>query len=216
MSPSRSSVSHTLRSALLLALVAGGAAIAAPVTYTIDPDHTYPSFEADHFGGLSTWRGKFNHTSGTITLDKAAGHGSVEVSVDMASADFGLDKLNEVAQGHDLFETAKYPRATYKGSLEGFHDGAPGRIVGELTLHGVTKPLQLEIDSFKCVPDPMVKRERCGADALATFNREDFGMASGKDYGFRMGVTLRIQVEALAGTAAGAGVDPKKAGDAQR
>ncbi|MFI4970144.1 MAG: YceI family protein [Lysobacterales bacterium] len=186
-----------LRLALPLALVAGSAT-AAPVSYTIDPDHTYPSFEADHFGGLSTWRGKFNHSSGTVTLDKAAGRGNVEVNVDMASADFGQDKLNEIAQGHDLFETAKYPRATYKGTLEGFHAGVPGRVAGELTLHGVTKPLELKIDSFKCMPDPMLKRERCGADALATFNRDDFGMASGKDYGFKMGVTLRIQVEAIA------------------
>ena len=184
----------------LAACLLTATASAAPATYAIDPDHTYPSFEADHFGGLSTWRGKFNKTTGTITLDKAAGKGSVDVSVDMASADFGQDKLNEGAQGTELFETVKYPQAIYKGKLGGFVKGAPTRVVGNLTLHGVTKPLMLKIDSFKCMPDPDprgAKRERCGADALATFKRDAFGMASGKDYGFKMDVTLRIQVEAI-------------------
>ena len=83
----------------LISFAVCNTATAAPATYAIDPDHTYPSFEADHFGGLSTWRGKFNKTTGTITLDKAAGKGSVDISVDMASADFGHDKLNKVAQG---------------------------------------------------------------------------------------------------------------------
>lgn len=186
---------------LALALLAmGGAASAAPVTYTIDPAHTYPSFEADHFGGLSTWRGKFNHTKGTVTLDKSAGTGSVAITVDMDSIDFGLDAMNDQAKKDTLFDVAKYPTATYKGKLAGFVDGKPTRVDGELTLHGVTRPLALQIRSFKCVPDPdpRFKRERCGADALATFKRDAFGMDSGKDYGFRMDVTLRIQVEAVA------------------
>ena len=184
----------------LIAFAVCSTAAAAPATYAIDPDHTYPSFEADHLGGLSVWRGKFNKTTGTVTIDKVAGKGSVDVRVDMASADFGQDKLNEGAQGTELFETAKYPQATYKGKLDGFVKGAPTRVVGNLTLHGVTRPLVLKINSFKCMPDPDprgAKRERCGADALATFKRDAFGMASGKDYGFRMEVTLRIQVEAI-------------------
>jgi polyisoprenoid-binding protein YceI len=174
-----------------------GIASAAPATYKIDPDHTYPSFEADHLGGLSVWRGKFNKTAGTVTMDKAAGKGSVDVTVDMASADFGLGKLNQQAMTPELFDTAKYPQASYRGKLEGFVHGAPSRVVGDLTVHGVTKPLTLKILSFKCMPHPMLKREVCGADALATFKRDAFGMATGKDYGFKMDVTLRIQVEAI-------------------
>jgi polyisoprenoid-binding protein YceI len=149
-------------------------------------------------GGLSVWRGKFNHSSGTVTLDKAAGTGTVKVVVDMKSADFGQDALNKIAQGKDLFESDKYPTATYTGKLAGFVKGAPTEVVGNLTLHGITHPLTLKIDSFKCMPHPMLKREVCGADALATFKRDAFGMAAGKDYGFSMDVTLRIQVEAIA------------------
>ena len=172
-------------------------AIAAADTYNLDPSHTYPSFEADHMGGLSVWRGKFNKTSGVVTLDKAAGTGTVDVTVETASVDFGLDKMNEHSRGPDLFDTAKYPQAVYKGKLEGFTNGVPSRVVGDLTLHGVTKPVSLKINTFKCMPHPMLKREVCGADALGTFNRAEFGMDAGKAYGFNMDVTLRIQVEAL-------------------
>ena len=187
------------RSLGLIALLSlAGAASATTVTYNIDPDHTYPSFEADHMGGLSVWRGKFNHSSGAITLDKAAGAGTVDVTVDMHSADFGQDALNEGAQGKELFESDKYPTAHYTGKLTGFVHGAPTRVVGKLSLHGISRPLDLKIDGFKCMPHPMLKREVCGADALATFKRDDYGMAAGKDYGFKMDVTLRIQVEAIA------------------
>ena len=172
-------------------------ATAATVTYKVDPEHTYPSFEADHLGGLSTWRGKFNHSTGTITLDKAAGTGTVEIVVDMASADFGHDVLNKAMQGKEMFEADRYPQAIYKGRLADFVEGKPTRVVGDLTLHGATRPLTLTIDTFKCMPHPLFKRELCGADALATFRRDDFGMTAGKDYGFSMDVALRIQVEAI-------------------
>ena len=181
--------------ALLLAACA--AAYAAPATYIVDPSHTHPSFEADHFGGLSVWRGLFRKTSGTITLDKAAGTGTVDVVVDVASIEFGHDKLNEHAVGPELFDAAKYPQAHYQGTLGGFVNGAPTTVTGNLTLRGVTKPVPLKIISFKCMPHPMLKREVCGADAFGTLNRADFGINTGQQYGFNMEVTLRIQVEAI-------------------
>ena len=73
---------------------------------------------------------------------------------------------------------------------------------GELSLRGVTRPLALEINSFKCMPHPLHRRELCGADAVATFQRDAFGIDAGKDYGFDMTVTLRIQAEAVAVDAA--------------
>jgi polyisoprenoid-binding protein YceI len=184
--------------ALVALLATNGLAAAATVTYQIDPEHTYPSFEADHLAGLSVWRGKFNRSSGKVVLDKAAGAGSVDVAIDVASIDFGHDALNEHARSAELFDVEKYPQATYTGRLEDFVDGKPTRASGELTLHGVTRPVELEIRSFKCMPHPVLKRELCGADALATIQRDEFGMPAGKDYGFSMAVTLRIQVEAIA------------------
>jgi polyisoprenoid-binding protein YceI len=175
------------------------AASAAPVTYTIDSEHTYPSFEADHFGGMSVWRGKFNQNSGKVVLDREAQTGTVDITIDTSSLDFGHEKLNSHAKGSDagMFDVAKYPTATYKGKLTKFKDGGPTEVQGELTLHGVTKPVTLTIRSFKCMPHPMKKKEFCGADATGTFNREDFGVNWGKAFGFGMEVKLAIQVEGI-------------------
>jgi polyisoprenoid-binding protein YceI len=185
----------------LLGAVCGafvGAAAAAPTTYEIDPQHTYPSFEADHMGGMSVWRGKVNSSAGKIVLDKQAGTGTVDVTMDMKTIDFGIDALNAHAQTADLFDTAKYPTATYTGKLAKFQNGAPTEVDGTLTLHGVSKPVTLKINSFMCKDHPMKKKEFCGADASATINRDDFGVDFGKQMGFKMGVTLRIQIEATA------------------
>ena len=89
---------------------------AAPVTYVLDPKHTYPSFEADHFGGLSVWRGKFTDTSGKVVYDKDAKTGAIDVTVNMSSVDFGNAKLDEHAKSAELFDVAKYPTATYSGN----------------------------------------------------------------------------------------------------
>jgi polyisoprenoid-binding protein YceI len=181
-----------------LAALSAAPAAAAETVYQVDPSHTYPSFEADHLGGLSVWRGKFNTSSGQVRMDKDAGSGSVEVEIDVASVDFGNDAMNEVARGDTLFDAAKHPRATYRGKLVDFSDGKPGAVDGTLRLHGVERPLRLEIVSFKCMPHPQHKRELCGADARGSFQRDAFGMDAGKDYGFDMTVPLRIQVEAVA------------------
>jgi polyisoprenoid-binding protein YceI len=182
--------------AALLAL-ASSAVLAAPVAYDIDPDHTYPSFEADHFGGVSTWRGMFKETSGAVVLDREAKTGTVDIVIKTASIEFGNAKLNEHAIGPEIFDTAKFPTSSYKGKLTGFKNGAPTAVEGNFTLHGVTRPLKLKINSFKCFDNPMIKREVCGADAIGTFKRDDFGVDYGKAYGFKQDVTLRIQVEAI-------------------
>jgi len=175
--------------------LSAAAAIAAPAVYEIDPAHTYPSFEADHMG-ISVWRGKFDRTRGEITFDREAQTGSVNVVIDTASIDYGLDAMDAEARKDTLLDTAKFPKATYKGTLADFRDGAPTRVKGELTLRGVTKPVDLTIKRFKCIPNPMNKRELCGADAYGDFQRDAFGIDAGKDYGFDMTVSMRIQVEA--------------------
>ena len=189
--------SHAIASALVAGLAFAAGAHAEPVTYKIDPSHTYPSFEADHMG-ISVWRGKMNKSSGTVTFDKVAGTGSVDITVDLASIDFGQDQLNDWARTNEFFDVKKHPTAVYKGSFTGAVNGMPTQVVGNLSLHGVTKPVALKIDLLKCIPHPMLKREMCGANATGSFNRADFGLDVGKDYGFKMDVALRIQVEAIA------------------
>jgi polyisoprenoid-binding protein YceI len=166
-------------------------------TYQLDPNHTYPSFEADHMGGMSILRGKFTKTSGTIELDRAGKTGTVDIAIDPASIDFGHAKLNEHAKSPDMFDVQKYSTASYKGKISKFDGDKPVKVDGELTLHGVTKPVSLTINKFKCMQHPMLKREFCGADATAEFKRSDFGIDYGAAYGFSQDVKLAIEVEAI-------------------
>ncbi|MGZ8290597.1 MAG: YceI family protein [Telluria sp.] len=188
---------------LIVALAtAGVASIAfAADTYTIDPGHTYPSFEADHMG-ISVLRGKFTKTSGTIVLDRAAKNGSMNIVVDASTLDFGHEKLNNHAKGPDMFDVEKFPTATYVGKSIKFNGDTPASVEGELTLHGVTKPLTLTINKFKCIQHPMLKREICGADASAEFKRTDFGIDYAIARGFAPEVKLQIEVEAIKNEAA--------------
>lgn len=183
--------------AAISATAAFGVASANTVTYNLDPTHTYPSFEADHLGGLSTWRGKFDKSSGVVTLDRAAKNGSVEVKIDATSIDFGNAKLNQHAKGPDMFDVEAFPEATYKGKFSKFKGDVPTEVDGILTLHGVSKPVKLAIHDFKCIQHPMLKREACGADATGTFSRADFGVNYGEQYGFKQEVKLAIQVEGV-------------------
>jgi polyisoprenoid-binding protein YceI len=179
------------------ATFAAGAALANAATYNIDPTHTYPSFEADHMGGLSKWRGKFEKSSGQVTLDRAAKSGTVDIKIDASSIDFGNSKLNEHAKSPEMFDVQAFPDATYKGKFSKFNGDTPTEVDGVLTLHGVSKPVKLEIREFKCIQHPMLKREACGADAVAQINRADFGIDYGAKYGFKQDVKLAIQVEAV-------------------
>jgi polyisoprenoid-binding protein YceI len=178
-----------------LAALGCATAFAAPVTYVLDPKHTYPSFAVDHMGGLSVWRGKFTDTSGKVVLDKDAKTGTLEITVNTSSADLGNAKLDEHVKSAEILDTAKYPTATFSGQFTQWNGSSPTEAQGTFTLHGVSKPLTLKIDSFLCKPNPMTKKEVCGADASATFNRSDYGVTFGDAYGFKMWVKLEIQVE---------------------
>jgi len=180
---------------VVAALLAAGTASAFAQTYNIEPNHTYPSFEADHMG-ISVWRGKFTKTSGTVTLDRAAKTGALDIVIDANSIDFGHSKLNDHAKGPDMFNVAKFPTISYKSKSIQFDGDKPVAVDGELTLLGVTKPVKLAINKFKCIQHPMFKREVCGADATAEFKRTDFGLNYGTPM-FAPEVKLAIQVEAL-------------------
>lgn len=184
-------------------LLVAGAAWAEPVTFTIDPDHTYPSFEADHMGGMSVWRGKFRTSSGTITLDRAAHTGQVAITIEVASVEFGHEKMNERARSAAIFDVEKHPIATYQGHFSKFRGDVPTDVEGVFTLHGISKPLPLTIRSFKCRASPINNKLTCGADAITHLNRADFGIDWGKDLGFNMEVALAIEVEATQAGQAG-------------
>ena len=183
---------------LLAAAIAGIAlpALAAPENYTVDPTHTYPNIEFSHMG-LSVWRGKFNKTSGKIVLDRAAKSGTVEITIDASSINFGLAAMDEKARSDDFFDTAKFPTASYKGTIR-FAGDKPKSVDGQITIRGITRPATLTINIFNCVPHPMLKREVCGADAEGELNWSEYGMKMSQyGQGDAGKVRLRIQVEAL-------------------
>lgn len=183
----------TVRWILAAALTLAPGATLGADNYRIDPGHTYPSLEFSHMG-ISTWRAKFNKTSGRITLDRAARSGSVEVQVDMDSIDFGHESMNGFAISEEWLHVDQFPTMTYRGKIA-FNGDTPATIEGQLTLRGVTRPLGLRIASFKCIAHPIFRREVCGAEAEGALDRAAFGMSTA--VGPDMQVRLRIQVEAL-------------------
>lgn len=186
-----------IRRMLPLALAAAlMPAAASAANYEIEAYHTYPSLEMTHMG-ISIWRGKFNKSSGTVTLDRKARTGAVDIQTEIASVDFGLDEMNKHAVSEDWLNAAKYPTMSYKGKLvfKGKGD-TPTAVEGELTLRGVTRPLKLKINSFKCIDHPFYKKEACGADAEGTLDRVDYGMTQYADNGAGK-IHIKIQVEAV-------------------
>jgi polyisoprenoid-binding protein YceI len=180
--------------ALALAALAGGAA-ASPETYAIDPTHTSPRFEYSHFG-FSNQLHRFDKTSGKIVLDSAARTGSVEVNIDAKSVNTGFALLNEHIQGADFFDTATYPTITFKSTHVKFKGDKPVAVTGDLSIKGVTKPVTLILTSFQAKPNPMMKKDAIGANAVAKIKRSDFNMGK---YAPNVSdeVTLSIAVEAL-------------------
>jgi polyisoprenoid-binding protein YceI len=179
----------------LSALLLGAWAAAAPASeYAIDPAHTYAAFEIDHLG-FSTQRGQFNRTRGSLTFDPAARTGEVDIRIDAASIDTGLDQRDEVLRGADWFNVADFPDITFRGRRMIFDEDRLVAVDGQLTLLGETRPLRLEVVRFKCGLNLANRKRGCGADATAALRRSDFGLSNGVPF---VGdeVRLRIQVEA--------------------
>lgn len=176
-----------------LALMIAAPAFAAD-SYTVDPRHTFPSFEINHLG-FSIQRGRFNTTSGKITLDPAAKSGSIEVTIDAGSISTGLADLEKHLRSDEFFDTANFPSITFTSKKLNFDGDRLVSADGDFTMHGVTKPLTLTLDLFRCGPHPMTKKPHCGADAIATLKRSDFGISK---YVPMVGdeVKIAIQVEA--------------------
>ena len=108
-----------LTAALLVSAAAASPALAAPQTYVVDSTHTFPSFSYSHFG-MSIQMSKFDKTTGTVTLDKEAKTGAVEVTIDMKSVSTGYAAFDEHIQCEDFLDTAKNTTATFKSTKVSF------------------------------------------------------------------------------------------------
>ena len=159
--------------------IALAAAVSSPAyaadNYTIDPNHTFPVFEVSHLG-YSVQHGRFNKTSGNITLDMAGKSGSVELTIDVASLDMGFTTWDEHMAEEGFFNTAKFPSMSFKSNKLIFKDDKVVAAEGAFTMLGVTKPLTVSVTGFKCGAHPMNKKPMCGANIGGTIKRTDFGM----------------------------------------
>lgn len=153
------------------------AAWAAPESYTVDPAHTYPGFEVDHLG-FSSMRGTFDSTHGKIVLDRAAKTGSIEIVIDTASVDTGHARRDEHLRAEDFFNVAVFPTMTYKSMRLTFEGDKLAGVDGELTLLGKTLPVSLTVTHFNCGQNPINRKHVCGANAVTTIKRSQFGMTA--------------------------------------
>ena len=177
--------------ALVAALSAFSAtAFAAPETFNIDPNHTFPRFEYSHLG-YSYQEHRFDKTSGKIVFDKAAKTGSVDVTIDAKSVNTGYAVFNGHIQGEDFFDTASYPTISFKSTKVKFDGDMPVAIDGNLTIKGVTKPVTLTVTSFHAMPHPMLKKDAIGANAWTMVKRSEFN--AGK-YAPNVGDDVRIDI----------------------
>jgi polyisoprenoid-binding protein YceI len=183
------------RTAVTAMLAMALPASAETETYTVDPNHTFPAFEIGHLG-YSIQRGRFNKTSGTITLDTAAKKGSADITIDIASISTGHPKLEEHLRSEEFFDAAKFPTMTFKSDNFTFEGDKVKSAAGTLTLHGVTRPVTLKTEYFNCAAHPMLKKKVCGADFSGTIKRSEFGITRGVP-AVADEVNLRINVEAM-------------------
>jgi polyisoprenoid-binding protein YceI len=184
-----------------LTLLAATAALAAsiahaePATYAIDPTHTFVTFEAQHFG-TSTNRGRFDKKAGSITLDKAAKTGKVDVTLETDSINTGTAPFDRHLKSKDFFNVEAFPKATFVSDKLVFEGDKVTAVVGTLTLLGKPQTVTLKANNFNCYQNPMLKREVCGGDFDTTIQRGDFGMTYGLP-GIPNDVHLIIQIEAV-------------------
>ncbi len=149
--------------------------VAAADSYTIDPRHTFPSFEINHLG-FSIQRGRFNQTSGKIMLAPESASGTIQVAIDTASISTGLAELEEHLRGKDFLDAARYPKITFSSDKLSFNKDQLVAVEGNLTLHGITKPVHLVVDYFHCGINMIAMKNVCGANATTTIKRSDFGV----------------------------------------
>jgi polyisoprenoid-binding protein YceI len=184
----------TQLSAVLVAMTAVNLAQAQSTTYAIDPGHTFVTFEAKHFG-TSTNRGRFEKKEGSITLDRVAKTGKVEITIDTSSVTTGVAPFDAHLKKADFLNVAEHPSAKFVGDKFSFEGEKITAVSGTLTLLGKSLPVTLNATHFNCYNNPMLKREVCGGDFETSIERSKFGMSYGLP-NIPDTIRLVIQVEA--------------------
>ena len=185
----------TLITAALFAVA--GTAFAAPVTYTIDPNHTDVIAQWSHFG-FSNPSAHFGKADGTLVYDADnVGASSVNVTLPLSGLNSFVEKFDAHLRSADFFESEKYPQSTFKSTrVEAAGEGKL-KVTGDLTIKGITKPVVLDVTLNGAGEHPMAKRPAIGFDATASVLRSDFGLGMNVPM-VSDEVKLRITTEAVA------------------
>lgn len=160
---------------IVLGVALAAPALAAPETYVIDTPHSFSNFEVGYLG-VTSIRGRFNKTTGTITLDRADKTGSIEAEIDVTTVDTGHPRRDELLRTENYFNASEFPTLTFRSKNLRFNGENLAGADGELTLRGVTRPVSLDLTSLTCITHPANKRDTCGAVAVGTLKRSEFGM----------------------------------------
>jgi polyisoprenoid-binding protein YceI len=150
-------------------------AFAAPVSYGVEANHTFPRFSYTHLG-FTTQQSRFDKTTGTVVYDKEGRTGSVDITIETNSVSTGSTLFNQHIQAEDFLDTAKYPTVTFKSTKVNFDGDKPVSIEGDLTMKGITKRVTLTVTRFLAAPHPIQKKDTIGADAYTIVKRTDFNM----------------------------------------
>ncbi len=184
----------TLIAAAVLAVLSAPA-LAAPVTYTIDPTHTQIQFTWSHMG-FSNISGRFDASEGTIVYDPAKpSASSIEITTRIDSVTSGVAKLDEEFRDAAYFDAAQFPTASFKSTkVEAAGEGKL-KVSGDLTIHGVTQPATFDVTVNKVGEHPMRKVPAAGFDASGTIDRTAFGVDK---YTMVTGPEIRLHITAEA------------------
>lgn len=167
-----------IRSVLFAAALVISASAGAADKYTFDPTHTQVRFEWNHFG-FSNPSALFTDIKGELLLDtKDLTKSSVNVTLPLSSLASGVPKLDEHLRGADFFDAAKFADVTFKSTSVAKAGENKLKITGDLTVHGVTKPVVLDVNVNKIGQHPMAKDDAAGFDATTTIKRSDFGVGA--------------------------------------
>ena len=152
-------------------------ALAVEEDYTLDPNHTNIVWSANHFG-FSNVYGKFAKVEGRLTLDEAKPENSkVSVIVSPASIITGIDKFDAHLKSDAFFDVEKFATATFESvRVVVTEPSKKASVYGNLTLHGITKPITLDVTLNKIGESPITKKKTAGFSATAIIKRSDFGM----------------------------------------
>lgn len=163
--------------------------------YTIDPDHTSAVFEYSHWG-LSRQHGRFDRSAGFIEMDDAAGSGNIYIEIDTTSLHTSNSAFTDTLRSNAYFDTAQYPKMTFKSSALTFQEGKLQAAAGDLTIKGITKPVTLEISAYNCRFMLVYGKRACGANGSAKILRSEFDLGRYAPF-VSDEVTLYIAVEAI-------------------